>query len=271
MSFPLLSQQDSVSTSEKDLPKTIASALETTGWFLLTNFCPDLSGEALNDAYLSLCAKVGVPIGHDRKGTLIWDIKSRDANKGPNAVVTYSEHNHEADLHTDSQYSNHPEDYFTLLTLKRANCDGGESSLLSLEDILAEMQETSAGREALSMLSSTDYPFIIPNVFRKNKQGEVEINFGPVFNNGQIRFRIDTMEKALAHDPSLCTDDQLSAFNFLKYLVRNTTRTRRFFLEDRDLIFIKKKTMLHGRGSFTDNERHLLRIRMNKFSYYKPC
>gem|GEM_PF-5057583 len=25
--------------------------------------------------------------------------------------------------------------------------------------------------------------------------------------------------------------------------------------------------MLHGRGSFTDNERHLLRIRMNKFSY----
>lgn len=269
MSFPLLSQQDSVNTSEKDLPETIASALETTGWFLLTNFCPDLSGEALNDAYLSLCAKVGVPIGHDRQGTLIWDIKSRDANKGPNAVVTYSEHNHEADLHTDSQYSSYPEDYFTLLSLKRASCGGGESSLLSLEDILAEMQETSAGREALSVLSSTDYPFIIPNVFRKNKQEGVEINFGPVFNNGQIRFRIDTMEKALAHDPSLCTERQLNSFNFLKNLVRNTTRINRFFLNDRDLIFINNKTMLHGRGSFTDSERHLLRIRMNKASYYE--
>jgi len=36
------------------------------------------------------------------------------------------------------------------------------------------------------------------------------------------------------------------------------------FLQPKDLIFINNKTMLHGRGQFTDADRHLLRIRMNK-------
>jgi hypothetical protein len=42
-------------------------------------------------------------------------------------IKTYSEHSHEAELHTDGQFIHYPEDYFSLLTLKKADCGGGVS------------------------------------------------------------------------------------------------------------------------------------------------
>jgi len=246
------------------LAQRISNALNDSGWILIPDYEPALKGVELEKAYLALCEEVGIPIGHDREGTIIWDIKSRGAGGDGNKVITYSEHNHEADLHTDSQYSEYPEDYFGLLTLHKARCGGGASYLLSLEDLLRELASTPAGREAIEVLQTTNYPFIVPNVFRKKTGDEPEFNFGPVLREGEIRFRIDTFEKALAVAPGLCTPRQLSAFNILKEYVRSSPSTKTFFLEDRDLIFINNKTMLHGRGSFTDADRHLLRIRMNK-------
>jgi alpha-ketoglutarate-dependent taurine dioxygenase len=249
------------------LAQRISNALNGVGWVLIPDFEPTLAGEALAQAYLTLCEEIGQPIGHDRQGTIIWDIKARGAGGDDNKVITYSEHNHEADLHTDSQYSEYPEDYFGLLTLRKARCGGGESYLLSLDDLLKELASTTAGREAIEVLRTTNYPFIVPNVFRKRAGDDPEFNFGPVLRNGEIRFRIDTFEKALAAAPNLCTPRQLSAFNLLKQCIRSSASMKTFFLEDRDLIFINNKTMLHGRGSFTDADRHLLRIRMNKHGW----
>ena len=252
---------------KSSLARRINTALERVGWIVIPDYEPTLKALALEKAYLKLCEEIGEPIGHDREGTIIWDIKSRGAGSDGNKVVTYSEHNHEADLHTDSQYSEYPEDYFGLLTLHKASCGGGESYLLSLEDLLQELASTSAGREAVEVLRTTNYPFIVPNVFRKNAGDEPEFNFGPVLRDGEIRFRIDTFEKALAAAPNLCTQRQLSAFSFLKNHIRSSQSTKSFFLENGDLIFINNKTMLHGRGSFTDADRHLLRIRMNKHGW----
>lgn len=254
----------SISEKKSALAQSVNIALNGVGWILIPDYEPTLEGAALEKAYLALCEEIGQPIGHDRAGTIIWDIKSRGAGGDGNKVITYSEHNHEADLHTDSQYSEYPEDYFGLLTLRKARCGGGESYLLSLEDLLEELASTAAGREAIEVLRTTNYPFIVPNVFRKETGDGPEFNFGPVLRDGEIRFRIDTFEKALVAAPNLCTPRQLSAFTLLKELVRSSPSTKTFFLEDRDLIFINNKTMLHGRGSFTDSERHLLRIRMNK-------
>lgn len=254
--------------NRSSLAQRVVTALNTVGWILIPDYEPDLEGVALGEAYRALCEEVGMPVGHDRAGTIIWDIKSRDAGSDGNKVITYSEHNHEADLHTDSQYSEYPEDYFGLLTLRKARCGGGESYLLSLEDLLRELSSTAQGREAMKVLRTTNYPFIVPNVFRKKAGEEPEFNFGPVLRDGEIRFRIDTFEKALAAAPNLCTPRQLSAFRFLKQHVRASPSMKTFFLEDRDLIFINNKTMLHGRGSFTDSSRHLLRIRMNKDGWH---
>lgn len=256
-----------ISVKKSPPAQRISTALKGTGWILIPDYEPTLEGAELEKAYLTLCEEIGVPIGHDRAGTIIWDIKSRGAGSDGNKVVTYSEHNHEADLHTDSQYSEYPEDYFGLLTLRKARCGGGESYLLSLEDLLQELASTAPGREAIEVLQTTNYPFIVPNVFRKQAGDKPEFNFGPVLRDGEIRFRIDTFEKALAAAPDLCSPQQLVAFNLLKEHVRSSPSKNTFFLEDRDLIFINNKTMLHGRGSFTDADRHLLRVRMNKHGW----
>ncbi len=240
----------------------IKNTINQEGYFITkVDISKDLA--QLKDEFLQICGEVGTPISHDAKGSIIWDIKARSDDM-TDGVVTFSEHNLEADLHTDSQYSEYPEDYFALLTLKKAACGGGISYILKVEDIIKELGETEKGREVLEIIQTTEYPFIVPNVFKMKGETEPEFNFGPILKNGEMRFRVDTIQKALDYNPDFCTEQQKEAFDYLVNLVRTTKYTKKFFLEDGDLIFINNKTLLHGRGSFTDSNRHLLRIRMNK-------
>jgi len=242
--------------------------LDTTGYVLIQNYDIDFDNlDKTKKDYLHLCEQLGNPISHDTKNSIIWDIKSKPASSKNEGVITYSEHNHEADLHTDSQYSSYPEDYFGLLTLNKAKCGGGLSYILTLSDIMLELNETEEGREIIRIFKTTKYPFIVPNVFKRGNESEPEFVFGKILENGEIRFRVDTIQKALNYNSDFCTDEQIYAFNYFVDFVRKTEKTKKFFLENNDLVLINNKTTLHGRSSFTDYDRHLLRIRMNKFSH----
>tara|TARA_R110002096_G_scaffold278213_3_gene472242 strand:+ start:7178 stop:7993 length:816 start_codon:yes stop_codon:yes gene_type:complete len=253
----------SYTDNQEELVNVVLTELETTGYIVIKNFDVDTNDvEASGKAMLHISSLVGTPISHDAVNSIIWDIKSNPASTSN--IKTYSEHSHEAELHTDSQYSFYPEDYFGLLTLKPAECGGGESFLLSLKDILTELRALPNGAELEKTLRETDYPFIVPNVFKKSDTEDNEFNFGPILRENEIRFRVDTFEKALRLRPDFCTDIQVEAYNALKDIILNSPSTQNFFLEEKDLIFINNKSMLHGRGEFTDHNRHLLRIRMNK-------
>ena len=248
----------------KMLSTLISDALEKVGYIIVKNFNTDI--ENLDDAkqkFLNIAKSVGNPIPHAGEDSIIWDIKSND--QSVSFIKTYSEHSHEADLHTDSQYSSYPEDFFGLLTLKKADCGGGISYLIKLDEILEELRQTTGGLDAEKILRETNFPFIVPNVFKKEKNQEHEYNFGPILRDNEIRFRVDTFEKAISSDPDLCTETQITAYQKIKTVILNSTKTRKFHLEAKDLIFINNKITLHGRSEFTDNTRHLLRIRMNKF------
>lgn len=254
--------QSSSFSSTEAMAKEVKTQLDTVGYVVLTGF--DVNTEDVDGSgseMLKLSELIGTPISHDAANSIIWDIKSNPASTSN--IKTYSEHSHEAELHTDSQYSFYPEDYFGLLTLKAADCGGGESFLLSLEDILKELRALTNGAEIEKVLRETDFPFIVPNVFKKSKD-ENEFNFGPILRDNEIRFRVDTCEKAIRIRPDLCTEEQKEAFIILKDLILNSPSIKNFYLEENDLIFINNKTMLHGRSQFTDHKRHLLRIRMNK-------
>lgn len=241
----------------------ILKALDEKGYILISHFAEHIDDpEQLKDVYLQLCHLIGEPISHDTSNSIIWDIKIIE--KSRSFIKTYSEHSHEAELHTDSQYSSYPEDYFGLLTIKKANCGGGLSYLLSLEDILQEFQSSEENYRYEEILRNTDFPFIVPNVFKKDERKEKEYSFGPILRKNEIRFRVDTFEKAILSNPELCTEEQIEAFNVLKSTILNSEKLQKISLENRDLIFINNKTMLHGRSAFEDPERHLLRIRMNK-------
>lgn len=241
----------------------IINHLDNRGFVVIPNFEADKKdGEQFRRSFLELCEAIGDPIAHDASGSIIWDIKSNP--KSQSFIKTYSEHSHEAELHTDSQYSYYPEDYFALLTLKQASCGGGISYILTLEDVLSDFRNEPINIENERILRETNFPFVVPNVFSRNSTDEREYNFGPILKENEIRFRIDTFEKAIKERPEFCTKDQLRAYNALKNTVLNSQKIRKFYLKENDLIFINNKTVLHGRSAFTDPERHLLRIRMNK-------
>lgn len=242
----------------------IKKDLDTIGYILIKNFEVNVADiENCRKEFLETSKLVGTPIPHDANNTIIWDIKSNP--KSVSFVKTYSEHSHEAELHTDSQYSEYPEDYFGLLTLKKADCGGGLSYLLTLKDILEALRTLPNGNEIETILRETNFPFIVPNVFKKTKNKDHEFNFGPILRDNEIRFRVDTFEKALDYDSSLCTAEQIQAYKVLKKIILETKKTKKFYLEPNDLIFFNNKTLLHGRSLFTDEKRHLLRIRLNKF------
>ena len=246
------------------LSSIIRTELLDSGYVVVADFNVDPDDiEDCHRKYLEIASKVGVPVSHDGNNSIIWDIKPNPSSKS--LVKTYSEHSHEAEMHTDSQYSTYPEDFFGLLTLKPANCGGGESYLLSLTDVLSSLRELKEANEVEWTLRNTDFPFIVPNVFMKNLNNKYEFNFGPLIKDNEIRFRVDTFEKAVKARPDLCTDQQLIAFEALKNVIVNNQKTIKFYLQPKDLIFINNKTMLHGRSEFKDKNRHLLRIRLNKF------
>ncbi|MEK9612744.1 MAG: TauD/TfdA family dioxygenase [Flavobacteriaceae bacterium] len=246
-----------------EISKIALKAIFNEGYIIFRNFPFDLDDlDKTKKVFIELCELIGTPISHDQKNSIVWDIKK--AHRSSSQIKTYSEHSHEAALHTDSQYSYYPEDMFGLLTLVKANCGGGSSYLLSLKDIFLRLNALQDGQEIIRILSSTDFPFIVPNVFKKDDSKKHEFNFGPILRNNVIRFRIDTFEKALLHDHSMCSQEQLIAYQKLKTIVTNKSLITELFLEAGDLIFINNKTMLHGRSKFEDKNRHLMRIRMNK-------
>ncbi|MGY5351700.1 TauD/TfdA family dioxygenase [Wenyingzhuangia sp. IMCC45533] len=250
----------------KDLSVKISQDLENVGYVIVKDFYIDVNNiEESKQKYLEISELIGKPVGHDANNKIIWDIKSNP--ESVSFIKTYSEHSHEAELHTDSQYSSYPEDFFGLLTLKKANCGGGVSYLLTLKDVLDDLRSLENGFEIEKTLRTTNFPFIVPNVFKKTKNEGHEFNYGPILRDNEIRFRIDTFEKAIIQRSDLCNNEQISAYKVLKEIILNNSKTLNLYLEPKDLIYINNKTMLHGRGEFTDNDRHLLRIRMNKFSY----
>ena len=131
---------------------------------------------------------------------------------------------------------------------------------------MAELEETEEGKEVIRVFKTTKYPFIVPNVFKRGNEDKPEFVFGEILKNNEIRFRVDTIQKAINYNSDFCTEKQIWAFNYFVDYVRKTEKTKKFYLENHDLVLINNKTTLHGRSSFTDYDRHLLRIRMNKFS-----
>jgi len=241
----------------------IKEELDRTGYIVVENFDADVTNkQERENKFLEISELVGTPVPHDNNNSIVWDIKTNPSSSG--IVKTYSEHSHEAELHTDSQYSFYPEDYFGLLTLKKAACGGGISYLLSLKDIISDLRKIEGHEDIEHTLRNEDFPFIVPDVFKQKSGDNQEFNFGPILRGNEIRFRVDTFEKAIERRPDLCSIEQIHAYKILKSIIVNSPAMQEFYLKEKDLIFINNKTMLHGRSQFSDNTRHLLRIRLNK-------
>lgn len=202
----------------------------------------------------------GTPLPHNKDPlTLIWDIKpDLNAAKG---FVTHSQRSDEAYFHTDSAFCDVPEDLFCLYTLRPAQ-QGGESFFLHMDEILKILRSSSRGRHLENVLRTKPFPFTVPEVFKKH-QNKHEYNLGCILDGETIRYRDDVINFEVSQNPAIIDQEQKEALAFLKCCIEQAPNKVTLKLETDDLVLVDNKRMLHGRTSFEDQRRHLVRVRLN--------
>lgn len=250
---------DSNYVSEK-----IIEEIEKNGYVLLRGVNFEITEDGKHKkSLMDFCKLIGTPMLHNAMpDSYVWDIKPVKNSKS--TFVTHSELALEAELHTDSAFSENPEDYFCLYSIKKAKCNGGESILLPLEDLLIELRKTEAGIKAEDQFRTKKFPFAVPSVFKEGhaSQNENLYVMDYILSGDTIRYRIDVIQKCLNIEPDLIDEDQYEALRTIQIILQKSLKIQRLMLEVGDLIILSNKKMLHGREAFRDHDRHLLRIRI---------
>lgn len=213
----------------------------------------------------ALSVGLGTPTATDKvHRRVVWDVKMRDDKISHNGVSTFSEHSYEAELHTDTQYFDHPERYMMLYIVAPANCGGGISSIRALQCLREELSATPEGRWAMDYLTDRDVPFRVPSAFTRDGGGDrIEFTFAPIFaQRPAIRYRFDTLQKGLEAHPELDVEELRRALSVVNSAACNQDRLVTRAMPADSLQLLNNHEALHGRSSFTDRNRHVLRIRM---------
>jgi alpha-ketoglutarate-dependent taurine dioxygenase len=221
-----------------------------------------------NKLLFAFSLALGFPTPTDpHQGQLLWDVKARSLPKGH--FATFSEHSDRAELHTDTQYYQRPEDYFFLYVVRAARCGGGKSLLCDGREIQSCLLETSEGQEAFDVLSTFPFPFRIPTTFTQGGTvNTVETTQAPIFGNDPnqplIRFRHDTLEKGFQARPDLDVPEAREALRVLYHVLENKVNVLNYYMQDDDLVVCDNHTALHGRTIYLDKSRHCVRARMDR-------
>jgi alpha-ketoglutarate-dependent taurine dioxygenase len=256
----------SVSPELEALQQQIKWLLDTTysAIFLDALHLHSFSESDRSKLLYALSLAIGYPTPTDpRKGKLLWDVKPR--NLPTDYFATYSEHSNYADLHSDTQYYSNPEKYMLLYTVRAARCGGGTSILCDGRAVRDCLLETKQGRDAYEVLSTFKFPFRIPTTFI-NAIGATGAKtcFAPIFaDEPLIRFRYDTLEKGFELNPELDVPEARHAIGVLVDVLENKVPISEYFMPDDTVMICNNHTALHGRTSFRDRERHLIRVRIS--------
>ena len=209
------------------------------------------------DKQLEICSWVGNIREHNPgKKDYIWPICVK---KSESKIATFSEHNDEAELHTDTQYRDLPERYMTLSCIEPAKCGGGETILLDSRVVIDRLNQDP---ELLKMLHE-NFPIAVPDIFVKNSPRYIE---HPIISDyPKFRFRYDTFKKGIELQQDYDMDRKLSVIEKLHSMIESSPEIFRYTLKKGEIILIDNHRVLHGRTSFSDYERLLYRVRVDDF------
>ena len=259
----LVNMMDAEGRGAIELKKEIIEHLEgEKGYVILKNLNHQNVG--LEDSikwFTDFCSNIGQLQFHEGS-EYVWHIK---AKKSQSKVFTFSEHNDEAPFHTDSQYRLYPENYQALYVIKKAECGGGLTSLITIKSIYKVLEACQHGAELKHIFTNIELPFAVPTIFKQEKDNDKEVIFGKVLEEGKIRYRYDTLIKGLEFVPGILSDKQIKMIGEFEKLVNEDIETESYMLENGEMVVLNNKKVLHKRSGFSDLERHLLRIRFDPF------
>jgi len=222
-----------------------------------------LSEAHRNAVLYAIALTQGFPTSTDqRTHRVAWDVRARQGVQSK--FVTFSERTGNADMHTDSSFYPMPEEQFLLYVVSSARCNGGESLLIDVEDIVAELERTEEGRAAYALLRTAQVPFRVPSVYAA-QDDQIELFYAPVFQEDGLamRWRYDSIEKGLAARPDLATPELVTALRLLNGIVEEHAPRFVRQLPDDTLLWADNHRTLHGRAMYSDPGRHLIRIRVS--------
>lgn len=223
-----------------------------------------------NAALYAITLMLGYPTSTDqRTGRVAWDVRARPVEEIDGRFTTFSERIGSADMHTDSSFYPMPEEQFILYVVNAARCDGGHSLLVDGEDIYQALQRTEEGRKAFDLLSTTPMPFRVPAIYAAG-DSNVEVHVAPVFGPPKrpgtrftMRWRYDSIKKGLDARPDLDTPELRAALAVMNDAAEHGAERFKDQLPTDTLMLADNHHMLHGRTTYTDERRHLVRIRIS--------
>ncbi|WP_343729529.1 TauD/TfdA family dioxygenase [Duganella sp.] len=245
-------------------------ALDAHGLVLRNLGLSGLPEARRNAALYALTLMLGYPTSTDqRTGRVAWDVKARPQTGDDGRFVTFSERVGSADMHTDSSFYPMPEERFVLYVVRAARCDGGHSVLISADDLHRALHRTPEGASAFALLSATPVPFRVPAVYAAGDE-QLEVHVAQVFTPSGLqnerftmRWRYDSIKKGLAACPDLSSPELVQAVEIVHCVAEQEARRYMEQLPTDTLMLADNHRMLHGRTTYTDERRHLIRIRMS--------
>ena len=253
--------------SAAEFAKEIKTHLDADPRFVIVNGLQfhTLSSDIRDAFILGFCSLIGNPTKTDKvEGKIIWDVTPREYLGHTN--TTFSEHNGEAEFHTDSQFFPSPERYFSLWSLKHASDGGGMNGLVDARRITRNLISERLGAEMMEILFTTDLPFRVPTVFTEQRRDDIpEVLMAPIFaQTPYIRYRKDTLQKGMTVKDSSLEPQVSDAIEKLEKIIADQHLVLHHFLQSGQVLFANNHEILHNRTSFTDKTRHLLRVRMSE-------
>jgi alpha-ketoglutarate-dependent taurine dioxygenase len=245
-------------------------SLDANGVVLQNLGLRDLPEDRRNAALFAITLMLGYPTSTDqRTGRVAWNVRARPAEGADARFTTFSERVGSADMHTDSSFYPMPEEQFILYVVNAARCDGGHSMLIDAEDIYQALNRTKEGRAAYSLLCSTPLPFRVPSIYAAGEEN-VEYHVAPVFGEPRregdrftLRWRYDAIKKGLAARPDMSSPALVEALEHMNQIAEEGAPRFMEQLPSDTLMLADNHRMLHGRTTYTDERRHLIRIRMS--------
>ncbi|SHN39587.1 Taurine dioxygenase, alpha-ketoglutarate-dependent [Duganella sacchari] len=230
----------------------------------------ELPEDRRNAALYALTLMLGYPTSTDqRTGRVAWDVRARPETGADGRFVTFSERVGSADMHTDSSFYPMPEEQFILYVVNAARCDGGHSILIDAEAIYQALHRTPEGAAAFELLSKVEVPFRVPAVYAAGDEN-IEVFTAPVFGPPKrdgdrftMRWRYDAIMKGLAARPDLSSPALEEALEIMNCVAEQEAPRFMEQLPTDTLMLADNHRMLHGRTTYSDERRHLIRIRMS--------
>jgi hypothetical protein len=207
----------------------------------------------------ALAALLGDPMANHPDDSVVWDVQDQQSVR-----VSHSTSSRAAGYHTDAGYLRTPPLFFMLYEMRAAACGGGESLIRDGRVVLDQLAGTDEGRAAIEVLRAP-LPRRVPGRFHPVAfVADNGFQYSPVIADLPLwRWARKNIRIGLEADPDRATPEVRKALGAVDAILRDGDHELRPGLPTDSLIIVDNHITFHGRTAFTDQRRHLLRIRFH--------